>query len=79
MFATHPQVTGRKGKIVLGKKSGKPSIVYKLKELGLGELGDEDMAEVLGEVKRRGNEERRLLSDAEFTDIVVSQRKKERK
>lgn len=78
MFATHPQVTGRKGKIVLGKKSGKPSIVYKLKELGLGDLGEEDMAEVLGEVKRRGNEERRLLSDAEFAAIVASQRKKER-
>lgn len=35
MFATHPALTGRKGKIVLGKKSGSPSVLYKLKELGL--------------------------------------------
>ncbi len=72
MFATHPQVTGRKGKIVLGKKSGKPSILYKLKELGLGELDEDRMAEALAEVKRRGNEERRLLDDAEFARIVAS-------
>lgn len=74
MFATHPQVTGRKGKIVLGKKSGKPSILYKLKELGLGELDEDRMAEALAEVKRRGNEERRLLDDAEFARIVASLR-----
>jgi methanogen homocitrate synthase len=79
MFATHPQITGRKGKIVLGKKSGKPSIVYKLKELGLGELSDEAMAEVLAEVKRRGNETRGLLSDAEFSAIVAAQNLKEGK
>ncbi len=79
MFATHPQITGRKGKIVLGKKSGKPSIVYKLKELGLGDLSDEAMAEVLAEVKRRGNEARSLLSDAEFAEIVATQRAKEGK
>jgi methanogen homocitrate synthase len=79
MFATHPQITGRKGKIVLGKKSGKPSIVYKLKELGLGELSDEAMAEVLAEVKRKGNEARGLLSDAEFSAIVAAQRLKEEK
>lgn len=77
MFATHPQITGRKGKIVLGKKSGKPSIVYKLKELGLGSLGENAVAGVLAEVKRRGNEARSLLSDAEFSEIVAAQRAKE--
>lgn len=72
MFATHPALTGRKGKIVLGKKSGKPSIVYKLKELGLGELDEARMALVLNEVKRLGNEKRGLVSDAEFTAIVAT-------
>ncbi|HEY9053874.1 MAG TPA: hypothetical protein VIO60_03545 [Rectinemataceae bacterium] len=72
MFATHPALFGRKGKIVLGKKSGKPSIVYKLKELGLGERSEEELAAILAEVKRLGNERRRLLDDGEFAAIVDS-------
>ncbi|HWR12403.1 MAG TPA: hypothetical protein VN445_11305 [Rectinemataceae bacterium] len=72
MFATHPALTGRKGKIVLGKKSGKPSIQYKLGELELGDLDDEQTAAVLAEVKRQGNEKRGLVSDDEFMTIVAS-------
>ncbi|MYA89453.1 MAG: 2-isopropylmalate synthase, partial [Boseongicola sp. SB0662_bin_57] len=30
MFGTHPALTGRSGEVVLGKKSGKASIVYKM-------------------------------------------------
>ncbi|MGB4585560.1 MAG: hypothetical protein WBH66_00745, partial [Rectinemataceae bacterium] len=71
MFATHPALTGRAGKVVLGKKSGKPSITFKLKELGLGELDDETTAAVLAEVKKLGNEKRGLLTDEEFAAIVV--------
>jgi methanogen homocitrate synthase len=74
MFATDPSITGRKGKIVLGKKSGKPSIQYKLKELGLGELDDAQMAAALAEVKRQGNERRGLVSDAEFKAIIAALR-----
>lgn len=70
MFATHPGLTGRKGKIVLGKKSGKPSIAYKLKELGLGELGEGQIAAVLNEVKKQGNEKRGIVDDGEFAAIV---------
>jgi isopropylmalate/homocitrate/citramalate synthase len=70
MFATHPGMFGRTGKIVLGKKSGKPSVVYKLGELGLGELDDASASAVLGEVKRLGNDKRGLVTDDEFKSIV---------
>ncbi len=74
MFATHPALTGRKGKIVLGKKSGKPSVTYKLAELGLGELDEETAAAVLAEVKRLGNERRGLVGDEDFRAIVARAR-----
>jgi methanogen homocitrate synthase len=74
MFATSPSLTGVKGKIVLGKKSGKPSIVYKLNELGLGSLDDSMLAAVLAEVKRAGNEKRGLVDDDEFVKIVQKTR-----
>ena len=70
MFATHPQLTGRVGEVVLGKKSGKASIIYKLGELGLGEANDEMLAEMLTRVKRKGIEKKDILSDAEFKSIV---------
>jgi hypothetical protein len=40
-------------------------------------LGENAVAGVLAEVKRRGNEARSLLSDAEFSEIVAAQRAKE--
>jgi len=70
MFATHPGLTGRKGKVVLGKKSGKLSIVYKLKELGLGDLDDGQLSTLLAMVKKQGNERRCLVGDEEFAGMV---------
>ncbi len=75
MFALHPGLTGRKGKIVLGKKSGKPSILYKLKELGLGNLDDRQLSAILAEVKKQGNERRGLVSDEEFAARVAAIRR----
>ncbi|MCE1197052.1 2-isopropylmalate synthase [bacterium] len=75
MFATHPALFGRKGKIVLGKKSGKPSVAYKAKELGLEPLTPEQTTAILAEVKRLGNEKRGLVGDAEFVEIVAAARK----
>jgi methanogen homocitrate synthase len=74
MFATHPELTGRKGKVVLGKKSGKLSIVFKLKELGLGDLDEGQLSAVLSMVKKQGNERRCLVSDAEFAAMVSAVR-----
>ncbi len=51
VFGTHTALTGRSGEIVLGKKSEKASVTYKLEELGLGELDDDQSSEVLMQVK----------------------------
>src|ERR1700704_1548155 len=41
MFGTHPALTGRRGDVVLGKKSGKLSITYNLEQLGITDADDE--------------------------------------
>jgi len=71
MFATHPSLLGRKGKVVLGKKSGKLSITYKLAELGLPPADEAHAGAILEEVKRLGNEKRGLVDDAEFRSIAA--------
>ena len=70
MFATTPQLFGREGKVVLGKKSGKASITYTLEKLGIRNVSDEAVADILKEVKARGTEKRALLSMDEFREIV---------
>ncbi|SFL28932.1 2-isopropylmalate synthase [Shimia haliotis] len=66
MFGTHPALTGRVGEVVLGKKSGKASITYKVGELGLSELNDEQNAALLQKVKDAGIAKRDFLTDEEF-------------
>lgn len=70
MFGTHPALTGRAGEVVLGKKSGKASIAYKLEELGLGESDEAETAEMLDHVKQAGIKKRDILNDDEFKAIV---------
>jgi isopropylmalate/homocitrate/citramalate synthase len=72
MFGTHPSLTGRKGEVVLGKKSGKASITYNLELLGIADADDEAVAEMLKRVKDKGIEKRGLLTQDEFRDIVDS-------
>ncbi len=55
--------------IVLGKKSGLDSIRLKAEELGV-ELPEERFPEVLAAVKRLGTEKGRLVSEAEFRDLI---------
>ncbi len=69
MFGTHPALTGRSGDIVLGKKSGKASIIYKLNELGIKGVSDEQISELLAEVKREGLAKKRILTGDEFRTI----------
>jgi methanogen homocitrate synthase len=71
MFAVHPGFVGRKGKVVLGKKSGKLSITYKLAELGLGEADDETVSALLAAVKDAGNSKRGLVDDDEFRAMAA--------
>ena len=72
MFGTHPALTGRKGEVVLGKKSGKASITYNLELLGINDADDGAVAEMLKRVKDKGIEKRGLLTQDEFRDIVDS-------
>lgn len=62
-------VVGASRGIVLGKKSGLDSIRLKAEELGL-DVPEERRAELLAAVKRLGTERRRLVTDAEFRDLV---------
>ena len=72
MFGTHPALTGRSGEVVLGKKSGKASILYKLEELAIEGASDEQVGDILGAVKEKGIAKKDILTDDEFRDIVRS-------
>ena len=72
MFGTHPSLTGKVGEVVLGKKSGKASIIYKMGELGMGALEDEKIGLILDEVKSTGIAKRDVLTNEEFTNIVAA-------
>ena len=70
MFGTHPALTGRRGEVVLGKKSGKASITYNLEQMGITGADDEAVGEMLKQVKDKGIEKRGLLTQDEFREIV---------
>jgi isopropylmalate/homocitrate/citramalate synthase len=72
MFGTHPALTGRRGEVVLGKKSGKASITYNLEQMGIAGPGDETVSEILRRVKEDGIRKRGLLDQNEFQQIVES-------
>jgi isopropylmalate/homocitrate/citramalate synthase len=62
-------LVGARREIVLGKKSGIDSVVLKAQELKL-EIPESRRSAVLAAVKNKGIAARRLLTDAEFTQIV---------
>ena len=70
MFATDPRFTGREGKIVLGKKSGKLSVKYYLEKLGIKNVSEEQTMEIVKKVKKLGINKRTLLNEEEFKNIV---------
>jgi len=70
MFATDPKFTGREGMIVLGKKSGKLSVKYYLEKLGIKDVGEEQIVEILKKVKELGIKKRSLVNEEEFKKIV---------
>src|SRR6478672_11583490 len=72
MFGTHPALTGRKGDVVLGKKSGKASITYHLEQIGITDATDEAVTEMLKRVKDLGIQKAGLVSPEEFKEIVDS-------
>jgi isopropylmalate/homocitrate/citramalate synthase len=72
VFGTDPALTGRRGEVVLGKKSGKLSIIYNLEQMGITDADEEAVGEMLKRVKEKGIEKRGLLTQEEFRDIVDS-------
>jgi methanogen homocitrate synthase len=64
-----PELVGQTRRIVLGKKSGKASIEFKLKELGIN-VSEEQIDEILEEVKNKAVEKKAAITDEEFRQIV---------
>jgi isopropylmalate/homocitrate/citramalate synthase len=57
-------------RIVLGKKSGLSSIKLKLEELGI-EAPEDRYGDILNRVKEQATAERRLITNAEFREVVA--------
>lgn len=71
-----PELVGNRVRIVLGKKSGRDSVKYKLGEMGMT-AGRDLEAKILTEVKAQSARKKGPISDAEFKQIVrlVKQKK----
>jgi isopropylmalate/homocitrate/citramalate synthase len=70
IFAFLPEFVGAQSqKMVVGKKSGRDSITYKLRELQL-DAPEDKIDEILMLVKKTGIELKRALTDEEFVSIV---------
>ena len=67
--AYSPPLAGQTRSIVLGKKSGKASVEFKLQQLGLS-AKKEALNDILLDVKIRSIEVKRYLTDDEFRGIV---------
>ncbi|MFA6690059.1 MAG: hypothetical protein WCS18_11335, partial [Sphaerochaetaceae bacterium] len=71
MFAVDPKLVGNSSGVVLGKKSGTKSIDVVLERLGRAPIDDkETKAEILRDIKEYSIDRKRLVSDAEFLEIV---------
>ncbi len=71
MFAVDPKLVGNSSGVVLGKKSGTKSIDVVLERLGQAPVDDkETKAEILRDIKEYSIDRKRLVSDAEFLEIV---------
>lgn len=72
MFPYLPEVVGHPSsvRIVLGKKSGRDSILGKLAELGIRVTDDAAVEAILLAVKETSESLKRVLTDEEFADIV---------
>ncbi len=70
MFPFKPEVVGHKPvKVVLGKKSGRDSIVFKARQLGL-KISDDKIDALLTKIKESAEEKKRILTDEEFKQLV---------
>jgi len=65
-----PEFVGRKRDILIGKKSGRASIEYKMKELGLPVPTPEVQQEILEGVKKYSLQNKKAVSDEVFKTIA---------
>ena len=71
MLPFKPELIGAPGrKIVLGKGSGRSSVMMKLKEMGITGLTNEELTEITMRVKREGIIRKGIVPDAELKRIV---------
>jgi isopropylmalate/homocitrate/citramalate synthase len=64
-----PELVGQTRSILIGKKSGRASIEYKLHELGI-EVSADRIPELLARVKDRSIESKSPISDEQFADLA---------
>ncbi len=64
-----PELVGGEREIIIGKKSGKHSIEWKLKKLGINAT-DKQILQILNMVKEKSIEKRKHISDEDFISIV---------
>jgi len=64
-----PEFVGNKFRLVLGKKSGRHSIEWKLEEMGLN-VSEEKIDEILQKVKDKSISLKRAITDQELRDII---------
>jgi isopropylmalate/homocitrate/citramalate synthase len=60
---------GKRREILIGKKSGKSSIEYKLKEMGVS-ASPEEVEKILEGVKALANQKKGLVSQKELVKII---------
>lgn len=73
-FLNYEVVGGKSFTLVLGKKSGRHSIMLKALELGLPIPSDEQASEMIEQVKNLSTEKKGLISEEEFRQIYHSRR-----
>lgn len=64
-----PEIVGQRRQILLGKKSGLVSVIYKVKEMGLA-IPEERFPELLIQIKQVAVKKHGALTDAEFKALA---------
>lgn len=64
-----PELVGNRHGVLLGKKSGRHSVEWKLRELGI-QVEPEKLDAIVEEVKKRGIEKKGPVTDSELREIV---------
>lgn len=74
-----PKIVGLDTKIVIGKHSGRSSLIQKLKENGILQVKESMIEEMLEQVKIKSLDKRGSLTDAEFLSLAKEVMNNERK